>query len=162
MSFYAALAKVGLGAATGTMSAIANKKSNDRKEAGLLRELQGKIHLANSKSIRTRSAAAVRGFEAGANLGYNEYNQSVYSSIETYNMMRQSLRASTEAGIISAATLSLVDVSSAAGEYKSEQDTISKTSELESLTGSNSSLTSSGSGEVDAGDFNWDLTSNIA
>lgn len=155
MSFYAAIAKTALGAATGTMSAIANKKSNDRKEAAFLRELQGKIHLANSKSIRTRSAAAVRGFEAGSNLGYNEYNQNVHSAIETYNMMRQSLRSSTESGIISAATLSLVDVSSAVGEYKTEQRTINKTSELESLTGSNS-------GEVDAGDFNWDLTSNIA
>lgn len=132
MSFYAAIAKTALGASTGTMSAIANKKSNDRKQAGLLRELQGKIHLANANSIRTRSAAAVRGFEAGANLGYNEYNQNVHSAIETYNMMRQSLRASTESGIISAATLSLVDVSSSVSEYKSEQRTISETEEIES------------------------------
>ena len=158
MSFYAAIAKTVLGAGTGTMSAIANKKSNDRKEAGLLRELEGKIHLANSNSIRTRSAAAVRGFEAGANLGYNEYNQSVHSAIETYNMMRQSLRSSTEAGIISAATLSLVDVSSAVGEYKSEQRTINKTSELESLTGSNSDKVGVG---VDSGDFNWNATRSI-
>lgn len=137
MSFYAAAAKVALGAGAGTMSALANKASNDRQEASLVRKLHGDLRKANSDSIRNRASAAVRGSLAGANLGFNEYNQSVYTTIDTYNMNRQSLRASTESGIISAATLSLVDVSSAVGEYKSEQRTINKTSELESLADSN-------------------------
>lgn len=145
MSFYAAIAKTALGAATGTMGALANKASNDRQEASLKRELRAKIHSLNSNSVRARSSAAVRGFEASANLGFNEYNQSVYSVIDTYNMNRQSLRASTEAGIISAATLSLVDVSTAAGEYKSEQRTITKTAELESSAASASGSAGTGS-----------------
>ena len=136
MSFYAAIAKTALGAATGTMSALANKASNDRQEASLLRQLQRQLHVANSSSVRKRAAAAVRGSLAGASLGVNEYQGNVFNAIDTYNMNRQSLRASTEAGIISAASLTLVDVSSSVGEYRSEQRTISKTEELEYLAGS--------------------------
>ena len=127
-------AKAVVGAIGGTLSAIAQKRQNDRQEASLERAMRSQLHSINAQSMRARGSAATRGNYAGASLGVNEAKDASMSSIDAYAMQRQSLRLSSTAGFINAAAGTSIDVGSAVGQYRSEQVEIEKTEKLESLS----------------------------